>query len=93
MAFQFTNSKGKTYHLHQRDARGNTGTKLYFFASQAGEGAVEDLPQGYEVSETSRGLPVLRKSGGSTSNRGTSGADTTTESSKSSSSRSKKKSS
>ena len=83
MAFQYTNAKGKTYHLHQRDARGNTGTKLYFFAGAPGEGTVDEVPEGYEVSETSRGLPVLKKTGGSTSNRGNSGADTTTASSNS----------
>ncbi len=77
MAYQYTNAKGKTYHLHQRDARGNTGTKLYFFAGEPGEGTVDEVPEGYEVSETSRGLPVLKKTGGSTSNRGNSGADTT----------------
>jgi hypothetical protein len=74
MAYTYTNSKGKTYHLHQRDARGNTGTKLYFFAGEEKEGTVDELPSGYEVSETSRGLPVLKKTGGSTSNAGNSGS-------------------
>jgi hypothetical protein len=61
MAYTYTNSKKKTYYLHARDARGGEGRKLYFFAGEEKEGACDTLPEGYEVSETDRGLPVLKK--------------------------------
>ena len=67
MAYSYKNSKDKTYYLHSRDAKGNTGTKLYFFAGEVKDGSVDAVPEGYEVSETSRGLPVLKKTGGSAS--------------------------
>ena len=35
---------------------------LYFFAGQPGDGAIDALPDGYEVSEnTKTGLPLLKK--------------------------------
>ncbi len=61
MAFSHQNSKGTTYYLHSRPARGNTGSKLYFFAREEKEGVEPELPKGYEVKETSTGLPVLKK--------------------------------
>ncbi len=70
MAFAYTNQKGSTYYLHSRDAR-NAATKLYFFAREEKEGAVDTLPEGYEVAETGTGLPVLRKTGGSKSSKST----------------------
>lgn len=62
MAYSYQNAKGKTYFLHARDAK-NSATKLYFFAREEKEGAVDQLPEGYEVRETGTGLPVLKKSG------------------------------
>lgn len=61
MAYSYTNQKGKTYFLHERDAKGGAGRKLYFFASEVKDGAIDNVPEGYEVSETDRGLPVLKK--------------------------------
>jgi hypothetical protein len=61
MAYSYDNSKGTTYYLHSRPTRGNTGGKLYFFAREEKEGVENDLPEGYEVKETSTGLPVLKK--------------------------------
>lgn len=55
---------GKTYFLHQRHQKlkGGQEVTLYFFASQPGEGAIDALPAGYEVSENNRtGLPLLKK--------------------------------
>lgn len=55
---------GKTYFLHERrqKLKGGQEVMLYFFAGQPGEGAVDDLPAGYEVSEnTKTGLPLLKK--------------------------------
>lgn len=64
MAFTYTNSKGSTYILHSRVTilkNGNTQT-IYFFAKTEREGALECVPDGYEVSESKNGLPVLKRS-------------------------------
>jgi len=50
--------------LHSKDVtlRGGRQQTIYFFARQEKEGAMDDLPAGYEVMENSRtGLPMLRK--------------------------------
>jgi len=62
MSFSVKSKKsGTEYFLHGRDAA-NGKTKLYFFAKQAKEGAMDELPEGYEVSENSAtGLPILKK--------------------------------
>ena len=50
------------YYLHGR-AAANGKTTLYFFSKEAKEGALDKLPDGYEVSENSAtGLPILKKS-------------------------------
>lgn len=63
MAFKFKNSKGQEYYLHSRSRRTNTGKTqmLYFFAREAGDGALDAVPEGYEIKETQTGLPVLKK--------------------------------
>jgi hypothetical protein len=65
MAYTVTSKKtGKTYHLHERrqKLKGGQEVTLYFFAGQPGEGAIDNLPEGYEVSEnTKTGLPLLKK--------------------------------
>lgn len=64
MAYAFTNSKGKTYFLHKKDTtlkNGRTQT-IYFFAKEVKDGALDSVPQGYMVSESRNGLPVLKKS-------------------------------
>ncbi|MEN8240408.1 MAG: hypothetical protein ABFS17_00680 [Chloroflexota bacterium] len=65
MAFSHTNSKGKTYFLHGRaTALKSGGTRtIYFFAGEIKEGALDAVPDGYMVSETKNGLPVLKKAG------------------------------
>ncbi|MDX1615125.1 MAG: hypothetical protein R3300_12505 [Candidatus Promineifilaceae bacterium] len=63
MAYSHTNSKGKTYYLHSRDTvlkNGGTQT-IYFFAGDVREGAIDAVPEGYVVSESRNGLPVLKK--------------------------------
>ena len=63
MAFSFTNSRGSSYILHARTTvlkNGNTQT-IYFFAREAKEGALDGVPEGYEVSESKNGLPVLKR--------------------------------
>lgn len=63
MAFSFTNTKGKTYFLHQRETTLKNGRKqtIYFFAGEVKDGALDAVPAGYLVSETKNGLPVLKK--------------------------------
>jgi hypothetical protein len=63
MAYTYTNSRGTTYILHARTTTlesGKTRT-LYFFAKEAREGTLEAVPEGYEVSESKNGLPVLKR--------------------------------
>ncbi len=63
MAFSFTNSRGSSYILHARTTtlkNGNTQT-IYFFAREAKDGALDSVPEGYEVSESKNGLPVLKR--------------------------------
>lgn len=65
MAFSYTNSKGNTYYLHKRDTtlrNGRTQT-IYFFAKEPKEGTLDKVPEGYEVSESRNGLPVLKRAG------------------------------
>lgn len=64
MAFSYTNSKGKTYYLHFKETKlkNNRIQTIYFFAGQErDEGGLDSVPEGYEVSESSNGLPVLKR--------------------------------
>lgn len=63
MAFSFKNSKGKTYFLHGRTSTTKSGATrtLYFFAKEVKDGALDAVPDGYQVAETKTGLPVLKK--------------------------------
>lgn len=64
MAYSQTNSKGQTYYLHQKDVtlKGGRIQRIYFFARDVREGAVEALPAGYQSVENPRtGLLVLKK--------------------------------
>jgi hypothetical protein len=54
MAYGHTNSKGNTYYLH---AKG----RMFFFAKEVKEGALDAVPEGYQVSEAKSGLLVLKK--------------------------------
>jgi len=65
MAYAHTNSKGNTYYLHGRETtlkNGSTRT-LYFFAKEPKDDALDEVPEGYVVSESKNGLPVLKKAG------------------------------
>ncbi len=64
MAYEYTNSKGKTYILHSKETtlRNGRNQTLYFFAKEAKDGSLEAVPEGYEVSESKNGLPVLKRS-------------------------------
>jgi hypothetical protein len=63
MAYSFTNSKDRTYFLHKRDTTLKNGRQqtIYFFAKEVKDGALDSVPDGYEVSESRNGLPVLKK--------------------------------
>ena len=63
MAYSFTNSKGRTYFLHKKDTTLKNGRQqtIYFFAKEVKDGALNDVPEGYTVSESRNGLPVLKK--------------------------------
>ena len=64
MAYSFTNSKEKTYYLHKKDTTLKNGRQqtIYFFAKEVkAEGALDAVPDGYMVSESRNGLPVLKK--------------------------------
>lgn len=64
-AYSYTNSKGQTYYLHTREVTLKNGRvqRIYFFARDIRDGALADVPAGYEVMETKRtGMPVLKRS-------------------------------
>ncbi|VAW39505.1 hypothetical protein MNBD_CHLOROFLEXI01-900 [hydrothermal vent metagenome] len=64
MAYSFTNSKDRTYYLHRKDTtlkNGRTQT-IYFFAKDIRENdSMDAVPEGYMVSESRNGLPVLKR--------------------------------
>ena len=65
MAFVYRSSKGKLYYLHQRETLLKNGRlhPIPFFAEEIKLGLeIDHLPEGYEIVETSRGLPHLRQS-------------------------------
>jgi hypothetical protein len=55
--YVYKNKAGEKFWLHMK-VRG--GAKLYYF-SRSREGALWNVPRGYEVFETSGGFPMLRK--------------------------------
>jgi hypothetical protein len=63
MAFSYTNSRGKTYILHSKDTtlKGGRTQTIYFFAKEEKEGALNAVPEGFEVHESRNGLPVLKR--------------------------------
>ncbi len=65
MAYSVENSKGRTYFLHKRDTTLKNGRQqtIYFFAKEIKDGAIDELPTGYIVSESRNGLPILKKAG------------------------------
>lgn len=64
IAYAHTNSKGNTYYLHSKETTLRNGRKqtLYFFAKEVKDGSLDAVPEGYEVSESKNGLPVLKRS-------------------------------
>ena len=62
MSFSVKSKKnGTEYFLHGKPAA-NGKTTLFFFSKTVKDGAMDKLPDGYEVSENSAtGLPILKK--------------------------------
>lgn len=67
MAYSVKSKKsGETYYLHRRTVslRGGRKQVIYFFARDVRDGALDDLPEGFNVMENKRtGLPMLKKAG------------------------------
>lgn len=64
MAYSYTNKKGVAYYLHYKDVtlRGGRKQRIYFFARDVRDNALNEVPAGYKVVETERtGMPVLKK--------------------------------
>jgi len=65
MAFSTKSNKtGETYYLHSKAVtlRGGRTQTIFFFARDVRDGALDEIPDGYETMENSRtGLPMLRK--------------------------------
>jgi hypothetical protein len=65
LTYQYTNNKGTKYYLHEKQVtlRGSgKQQRIFFFAKDVRDGALDEVPTGYEVVENKRtGLPVLRR--------------------------------
>jgi hypothetical protein len=64
MAYEFKNSKGTTYYLHFKDVnlKGGRQQRIYYFARDVRQGALDEVPAAYKVIETERtGMPILKK--------------------------------
>lgn len=65
MAFSAQSKKtGRTFYLHAKEVtlKGGRKQRIFYFAGEAKEGAVDELPPGYTIGENSKtGLPILKK--------------------------------
>lgn len=63
MAFTYKNSREQSYILHSKDTTLKNGHSrtIYFFAKDERDNALDAVPDGYEVSESKNGLPVLKR--------------------------------
>lgn len=65
MAYTHENSKGVTYYLHGKDVtlRGGRQQRIYYFAKEEKDGAIDAVPDGMEVVENPRnGFLALKRS-------------------------------
>lgn len=63
-AYSYTNAKGQTYYLHTKEVTLKNGRvqRIYYFARDIRDGALDAVPEGYEVMETKRtNMPVLKR--------------------------------
>lgn len=60
-----SNKTGQTYYLHSRETESRGGKRLlYFFAKEVKDGALDNLPEGFVVTESAQtGLPLLKRAG------------------------------
>jgi hypothetical protein len=58
-----SNKTGATYYLHSRETESRGGKrKLFFFSKEIKDGALDNLPDGYTVTESAQtGLPLLKR--------------------------------
>jgi hypothetical protein len=63
MAFTYTNAKGQSYILHSKNTVLKNGQErtIYYFAKEDKGNSLNEVPDGFQVSETKNGLPVLKK--------------------------------
>ncbi len=64
MAYAFTNSRGVKYYLHSKkvNLKGGREQTIFYFARDVRPGALEAVPAGYKVIETTKtGMPILKK--------------------------------
>lgn len=56
---------GTKYYLHSRETESRGGKRLlYFFSKEVKDGALDELPKGYVVTESAQtGLPLLKREG------------------------------
>ena len=59
MAYSHNNSKGNTYYLHSNG-------KMFYFSKEIKEGALDAVPDGYQVVEMKTGMLVLKRTQPST---------------------------
>jgi hypothetical protein len=59
MAYSHSNSKGTMYYLH-------TNGKMFYFSKEIKEGALDAVPDGYQVVEMKTGMLVLKRTQPST---------------------------
>jgi len=64
MAYVFKDSRGVNYILHSKEVllKGGRKQMIYFFARDERPGALDAVPAGYIVQETTKtGMPILKK--------------------------------
>lgn len=59
MAVTYTNRTGTTYYLHARKTK--TGKPRYVFARAIGDDAIDEIPEGFEITESINGQVNLSK--------------------------------
>jgi hypothetical protein len=59
MAVTYTNRKGRKYYLHQGVTK--TGKPRYYFSRDESGPLVDEIPEGYEISESVNGIVSLAK--------------------------------
>ncbi|MBM3306477.1 MAG: hypothetical protein FJY79_11145 [Candidatus Aminicenantes bacterium] len=64
MAYEFKNSRGVSYFLHSKQVnlKGGRLQTIYYFARDVRPEALNAVPAGYVVQETTKtGMPILKK--------------------------------